>query len=280
MISECYEYGWIVCRDGALPRLRGVCVDSDVICSASRRMRIAYMISLLHQKVVFGFIACLGIVSFFIGTAQLKKNLWLNPNDTSADDIFASAQPAPTTTFSDVQQQQQDTDGDGLNDYAEINAYRTSPYLADTDGDKISDSDEIKNNTDPNCPAGTECGVSREPIQSSDQNASGTIDIAYLRDILIQSGFPSDQVATLSDAEVLATYQQLFAEFGANQGQGTSAEGVSPSPQQSSSQQVTPEMVRAELKKQGIPAEQVDAASDADIMKLFEEAQKDAQSGQ
>jgi len=233
------------------------------------------MISLLHQKVVFGCIAILGIVSFFFGTAQLKKNLWLNPNSNPQEDIFASAQPSPTTTFTDVQQQQQDTDGDGLNDYAEINAYRTSPYLADTDGDTIPDNEEIKNNTDPNCPAGTECGVPRDTGAPLNENSDAGIDIAYLRQLLTQSGFPNDQVVALSDAEVLTTYQQLFAEFGTNP--ETSGSTSSNTPQQSPAQ-VTPALVREQLKKQGVPAEQVDKASDEEIMKLFEQAQKDAQS--
>lgn len=36
-----------------------------------------------------------------------------------------------------------DTDGDGLNDYAELNTHGTDPLSMDTDGDNISDGDEV-----------------------------------------------------------------------------------------------------------------------------------------
>lgn len=36
-----------------------------------------------------------------------------------------------------------DTDGDGLNDYDEINKYKTNPLVADTDNDGLNDGDEI-----------------------------------------------------------------------------------------------------------------------------------------
>jgi hypothetical protein len=44
-----------------------------------------------------------------------------------------------------------DTDKDGLNDWEEINSYRTNPDRADTDGDGLSDGAEVKTHrTDPN----------------------------------------------------------------------------------------------------------------------------------
>ncbi len=42
-----------------------------------------------------------------------------------------------------------DTDGDGLNDGAEVNTYGTSPLLADTDGDGMSDGFEAQHAFDP-----------------------------------------------------------------------------------------------------------------------------------
>ena len=42
-----------------------------------------------------------------------------------------------------------DTDGDGLNDGAEVNQYKTHPRKADTDGDGFNDGDEVKYKTDP-----------------------------------------------------------------------------------------------------------------------------------
>jgi hypothetical protein len=42
-----------------------------------------------------------------------------------------------------------DTDGDGLDNYDEINVYHTDPLDPDTDGDGISDGDEVDNGLDP-----------------------------------------------------------------------------------------------------------------------------------
>lgn len=42
-----------------------------------------------------------------------------------------------------------DSDSDGLNDYAELNQYRTDPLLGDTDGDTYLDGAEIANGYDP-----------------------------------------------------------------------------------------------------------------------------------
>ena len=42
-----------------------------------------------------------------------------------------------------------DTDGDGLDDFAEVKTYGTSPILADTDGDGMSDAQELVAGTSP-----------------------------------------------------------------------------------------------------------------------------------
>lgn len=43
----------------------------------------------------------------------------------------------------------EDTDGDGLNDFEEINTYGTDPVNEDSDGDEVSDKKEIEIGTDP-----------------------------------------------------------------------------------------------------------------------------------
>jgi hypothetical protein len=45
-----------------------------------------------------------------------------------------------------------DTDGDGLSDGDEVNAWHTNPKNPDTDGDSYKDNDEVKNGYNPNGP--------------------------------------------------------------------------------------------------------------------------------
>ncbi|HLD28680.1 MAG TPA: hypothetical protein VJB67_03625 [Patescibacteria group bacterium] len=48
--------------------------------------------------------------------------------------------------------QKYDTDGDGLNDYAEVRLYLTDPNNSDTDGDGYGDGKEVVNGYDPKIP--------------------------------------------------------------------------------------------------------------------------------
>ena len=50
-----------------------------------------------------------------------------------------------------------DTDHDGLTDYDELYVYSTSPYLPDSDSDKVNDKDEIAKGTNPLCTEGKTC---------------------------------------------------------------------------------------------------------------------------
>jgi hypothetical protein len=69
-----------------------------------------------------------------------------------------------------------DTDSDGLNDFDELNLYKTSPYLADSDSDTFSDKSEIDSGNDPNCPKGKNCFLSSDQTnQGNDSLSSGEI---------------------------------------------------------------------------------------------------------
>ena len=52
-----------------------------------------------------------------------------------------------------------DTDNDGLSDWDELNIYKTSPYLEDSDSDGSSDKEEIEQGFNPNCPKGEICNT-------------------------------------------------------------------------------------------------------------------------
>ncbi len=85
--------------------------------------------------------------------------------------------------------EQADTDKDGLLDVDETGAYGTSPYLEDTDGDNINDGAEVRAGTDPNCPEGNKCGA---PTTSGAEN--GTTSAAIISDAATSS--PAAKTAT------------------------------------------------------------------------------------
>ncbi len=147
-------------------------------------------------------------------------------------------------------QRAKDTDRDGLNDYAELNTYKTSPYLADTDSDAIADAIEIAQGSDPNCPTGQTCGAIANadlqpgysvsssygnllngtqvrPVGPDGTTVSGTaaeefirtapdpsaISAAQARELLIKSGLiPADQLVGLNDAGVMQIYRATYAQ--------------------------------------------------------------------
>src|SRR3989339_1853572 len=128
-----------------------------------------------------------------------------------------------------AQLQSQDSDKDGLNDFQEQYVYSTSPYLADSDSDNISDMDEITNGTNPNCPEGTTCQVERtegtdmatdaerafadlntENLLPIDEN--GTVDTTALRSKLQEYGVPAETLQGMTDEQLLTLLQQVVTK--------------------------------------------------------------------
>lgn len=122
-----------------------------------------------------------------------------------------------------------DTDGDGLNDYEEINVYQTSPYLADSDSDGVDDKTELAKGDDPNCPIGKRCGGLAGAIETQatlSATASSALSAqeeealkqlmnptpAQIRQMLIQAGITPEDIEGISDADLLELYRQSLNE--------------------------------------------------------------------
>jgi len=187
------------------------------------------------QKIVVVVLALFAIliVAFYLSRfrSQLEKPL--------------GSEPSPKDKTQLVSNKQLDTDHDGLSDYDEINKYHTSPYLKDSDSDGISDYDEIKNGTDPNCPQGKTCyngavveATSTPNQQATTTNTTNTIgnqlnttnnldsskvdksvleqilkgqgNAKTLRQALIKSGADKDMLNSISDKDLMASYQKLL----------------------------------------------------------------------
>jgi hypothetical protein len=146
-----------------------------------------------------------------------------------------------------------DTDHDGLSDQDEVNIYKTSPYLPDSDGDGIPDGTEVQNGTDPNCPTGQNCSNSASlsvpasdttttdassgsassvvnPISDATSSLSvnneavlqnvltGKSDPAVLRKLLLDNGMDKTQLDMISDQDLINSYQETL-----NQSQAASS---------------------------------------------------------
>ncbi len=123
-----------------------------------------------------------------------------------------------------------DTDSDGLFDWDELNLYRTSPYLEDSDSDGFSDKEEIDSGNDPNCPRGRDCYSSglvngEKNTENESKDIENTIDNnLLLGDLLEQLNISQEQEVNQSQVQELekifggqadaAALRQMLVESG------------------------------------------------------------------
>lgn len=172
--------------------------------------------------------------------------------------------------------QQKDTDRDGLTDYFEINIYKTSPYLPDSDSDGISDKDEIDQGTNPNCPEGKECGVIIPKETGTDLVEviipGSQVDFNYdielgkeMRELLIKNGVDPEILEAVTDSELALLYQQVVAEKESGVTQGLTPENIDAA------------TLRELLLNSGVDKEILDQLSDEQLMATYQETlQSDA----
>lgn len=181
-----------------------------------------------QQRLAVIFLALLAILIIVFWAIQLSAQL----NKPFAVDGLDKEGGSNTVVSSGVQ----DSDGDGLSDYEEINVYYTSPYLEDSDSDGISDKQEITQGTDPSCPVGKDCGGTNtisNPTASptvgstSDiigetivppvgetvgtQLLSGDVTPEILRQILLQNGYDKKTLDAISDEDIMKSYQDAVS---------------------------------------------------------------------
>ena len=105
-----------------------------------------------------------------------------------------------------------DTDGDGLNDFEELNLYTTSPYLADSDSDGRSDSEEVAEGDDPNCPGSQDCyNAITAPLEP---NTEAAIDVPSNPGDLVPSDITTELRAILPENPSATEIRALFLENG------------------------------------------------------------------
>ncbi|MFA5360138.1 MAG: hypothetical protein WC349_04245 [Patescibacteria group bacterium] len=196
-----------------------------------------------NQKIAVAGLAVFAILVVILWMVQLKNNIYGPFNSTTSQNQVATEEEN-----SDAALKVKDTDADGLNDYDELNTYKTSPYLEDTDGDGFKDGDEIDKGYDPNCPQGKTCtgglldntavdqtetmdnttntllnqlgGANLSATSSSsgattsltsDQlSALKNLDAASLRQLLLQQGMDKATLDNISDADLLKSFQETL----------------------------------------------------------------------
>jgi hypothetical protein len=146
-------------------------------------------------------VAVVSITSLWV--IQLRRNIISPLYGDSQTESVASNQP----TQSEIDLRAKDTDSDGLNDWDELNLYKTSPYLNDTDSDTFSDKQEIDSGNDPTCPQGQTCtSISQTTTPETDTTFSNS----SLENLLNSA---VTQTATISPTATPATEtKQLTAE--------------------------------------------------------------------
>lgn len=251
------------------------------------------------EKLLSATIIFVGLGAMVLGLFQIKDGVKIKrPLAKNTNTAIATHDPNDLLGL-----KTKDTDQDGLTDYDEMYIYKTSAYLKDSDSDNINDKIEVTNGSDPVCPQGDNCFAqwsdlykpTPSPLES---DASGTdalaqaqtMDIAQLRELLIQAGMTETQLNSLSDEEIITAFNQVVGNGAATNPSVNSITNLPAITTQDSQTQtaavqqgadsvllnqissMTPVQIRQLLAQEGsIPKETLDQIPDDEIMKLVQE---------
>ncbi len=201
----------------------------------------SYLSYISSPKVTAGLLVVLGTGAIFFGLGSWQKSFKYgllyndanklsqqgNNNDLQVSNLSVDDNKVD---FSDPKLKVKDTDSDGLNDWDELNVYKTSPYINDSDSDGISDGDEIKRNSDPLCAEGANClsyendlktinnssgieDIGQAPTSTIDINALESIPVNELRNLLKSAGYTEEQLGQLTDDQLSQLWQQALQDL-------------------------------------------------------------------
>lgn len=178
------------------------------------------------QKIAAIALAIFAVLAIGLWMAQFKKSL-------SEPFAYKGEENGAETSGSSQQNEEEalknkDTDKDGLSDWDELNIYKTSPYLEDSDSDGFSDKKEIDSDNDPNCPTGRKCyevGVVEgdKAITTEGQAGNGSQDAAALLNQLGAGGGLNISTTTANLENVLggqsdaAALRKMLSDAGMDQ---------------------------------------------------------------
>ncbi|MBU0612795.1 hypothetical protein KKB10_02140 [Patescibacteria group bacterium] len=194
----------------------------DVVSPQKNQNKKSQLDSQKRQNIIFGALLFVGFSAIVLGVFQISGTIGSPLVGSDGEDT----QNALTNSDSEYDQlvflKEKDTDQDGLNDYDELYIYGTSPYVADSDSDNISDKDELDSGNDPNCPKGEVCvitTVATEPASDLTNTVVTTtttneLSAGELRDTLKQLGAPANIVDAMDDETLRTVYEDTVVETG------------------------------------------------------------------
>lgn len=208
-----------------------------------------------RHKTAFIVLGCVTVLIFVLWFFQLQRNI-TNPlyGGLNPKQLKDSANQSTVSTAED-ELKAKDTDTDGLSDWDELNIYKTSPYLADSDSDNINDYEEVQKGTDPNCPVGQDCsGIS--------EGNGSVLENQNFNNILNQTS--SDQTVTTQVAPV---------------DQSTTSDNTLSAEEKNALKQIIgssndPALLRTFLLSSGADQAYVDSLKDDDLQKVINEILK------
>lgn len=192
-----------------------------------------------ERKLTVGVLLVCGLVMFVLAVVQVRRAL-NRPFTASLDEFIAFQRSlGPSDAEKERKQKETDTDGEGISDWAELNVYHTSPYLADTDSDGVPDNIEIARGTDPNCAegkicasvfGGTEVATSTASAEGLGATAPATAatpgvpprDPDAIRTFLRMRGMSDSELSTYADDALLKAYDAAAMGTGSLDSNGSS----------------------------------------------------------
>lgn len=180
-----------------------------------------------QQKLAMGVFGVFGLVALIFSAVRVRQGI-IRPFTTPVQQLVElKKRMGPSEEDIAERQKRTDTDGDGVSDWDELNKYRTSPYLKDSDSDGTPDNLEIAQGTDPNCPKGKTCvgaigGTEAPeprvpallpPISASSGAYAASLarpprEPAAVRAWLQSLGFSPGELANYTNAQLLEAYDE------------------------------------------------------------------------
>jgi hypothetical protein len=201
-----------------------------------------------EQRLSVGVLAVCGLVAVLLGAVQVRR-LLISPFTAPVEDLIkADEMRGQDQAEIEREQQRTDTDGDGISDWHELNVFKTSPYIRDSDSDGEPDNIEIAKGTDPNCPKGEACvsvlsaeglatSTGRISLPGSSDGTSSFLqagvggsspvipdrDPEAIRAFLRARGSTEAELSAFSDEDILRAYDE--AAYGSMADEGEEAAG-------------------------------------------------------